>query len=56
MTEKEASTQLILTIDLGKEVHLDELDLQTRNLREELLDLRLESVDLEKALDHQEGA
>ena len=42
-------TQLILRIDAGEAAPADELDTLTRQLRDELLDLELESVELVRA-------
>lgn len=55
MTEEKASARLILTVDLGDEVDPDELDRQTRQLREELLEVQVESVDFVKTAGPPEG-
>lgn len=43
------TTQLMLNIDLGPEVDVEELEELTRQLRQELLELDVEAVDLVRA-------
>lgn len=55
MTEENASARLIVAVDLGDQVNPDKLDLQTRQLRKELLELPFDSVDFVRNADLPEG-
>ena len=49
---KDQSTQLILSLDIGPETDIEELAELTQQLREELLELDVEAVDLSMRFEH----
>jgi len=55
MAEMNDRAHLILVLNMGADADRDELDLATRQLRDELLELNIDSVDLLKTQDMPEG-